>query len=136
MDLSNNLFIDYDSSLDSLKIKIISDKKFIILIENEYEDSTLYVILYSYIKNKNIQIKSIVAVLEKTLGKEYVNLINIVNFKFFDFILFKGELLYNDEEYHNSNFLFSTAEINNTLQIEVTTFNPHNLTENTKPLIL
>ncbi len=79
-------------------------------------------------------IKHVNAVKYRTLGIEYINLINIINFSYHEFILFKQQYLNEEETYQDSNFLFDT-EITpqQPLQIEITTFNKNEITTKTKP---
>lgn len=120
--------------LNFIKITIKNEYSFRITILRDLPTQELYVIIYSYLKNKNLTIKYVNAIRYKTLGIEYINLINIINFNYYDFLMFKNEVLSEDNMYYDSNFLFD-GNINpqQPLEIEITTFNKNNITTNTKP---
>jgi hypothetical protein len=86
------------------------------------------------LKNKNLVIKHVNAVRYRVLGVEYINLINIINFSYYEFFLFKTQLLSENNIYTDSNFLFDGGVGNqHPLKIEITTFNKNNITPFSKP---
>lgn len=138
MDIYNNLkYNDHSDYIPYLKINVINAYTFTIEISEELSDFELYTILYSYIKNKNIIIKSIVAIRKQILGFEYINLINITNFLFYDFVTFRKQYLNTEDWHSDSNFDFIN-NINDSfpLLIEIGTFNKHNISIHTKPISL
>jgi hypothetical protein len=76
----------------------------------------------------------VVGIRHRVIGIEYINLINIINFTYYEFLLFKEELFSDDNLYQDSNLLFNVDITNQQpLTIEVTTFNKHNITPQSKP---
>lgn len=117
-----------------IKITIKDEYTFTLTIEEDLSTYNLYIIIYSYLKNKNLVIKSVNAIRYRVLGVEYINLINIINFSYYEFFLFKNQLLSEDNTYADSNFLFEVDASNqHPLKIEITTFNKNNITHLTKP---
>lgn len=133
--LENNLGETNDSEyLPYIRVDVKNEYSFTITIWVSLEVYELYIILYSYIKNKNIVLKSITAIRHRTLGIEYINLINMVDCSYYEFLALKKQLLFEDNIYQDSNFLFDAGvSETNPLQIEINTFNKHKVTPNTKP---
>jgi hypothetical protein len=137
VDLADNLIESKDTKYASFVTVDIKNKyKFTLTITETITTKMLYITIFSYIKNKNIIIKSINAVRPRMLGLEYINLINIMNLSLHEFLLLKNQLLIDEEVYNDSNILFQeniSAEY--PLQLEIVTFNINNITTNTKPKI-
>ena len=129
--LANN---ESNKYLDFIKIKIKNEYFFTITIEKDLTTYHLYIIIFSYLKNKNLVIKSVNAIKYRVLGVEYINLINIINFSYYEFIFFKNQFMVEESSYYDSNFLFDIGtNSQHPLQIEISTFNKNNITMYTKP---
>lgn len=138
MHLSDNLEVNYsDSYLPYISINRIDDYKFTIKILNELDDNTLYTIIYSYLKNKNLVICKVYAMKQHLLGIEYINLINTTKLSYYEFILFKKRNLSDMGGYTDSHFnFFNNVNPQSPLTIEISTFNKHNICKYTKPRLL
>lgn len=138
MMISNNLIRTKDNNyLPYLEVIIKDDYTFIIKIKEDIETHKLYNIIYSYIKNKDLILKSVVALKPRVLGVEYINLINMVDLSYFEFTAMKKKFLSENAQYQDSNILFD-SDISDLapLQIEITTFNKNKITTNTKPRVV
>lgn len=128
------MYLKSDKHLDFIKIKIKNEYSFTLTIEKDLPTYDLYIIIYSYLKNKTLVIKSVNAIKYRILGIEYINLINIINFSYYEFILFKNHLLCEESSYYDSNFLFNIdSNPQQPLCIEINTFNKNGITIYTKP---
>lgn len=138
MNLTDNLIERRDTKhAPFVVVGIKNEYKFTLTITETISTKMLYITIYSYIKNKNIIIKSINAVRPRVLGLEYINLINIVNLSFHEFSLLKNQLFLDEGVYNDSNLLFQeNINAEYPLRLEIVTFNKNNVTINTKPKTL
>lgn len=138
MNLTDNLIESRDvKHAPFVVVDIKNEYKFTLTITETISTKMLYITIYSYIKNKNIIIKSINAVRPRVLGLEYINLINIINLSFHEFLLLKNQLFLDEGVYNDSNLLFQeNINAEYPLRLEIVTFNKNNVTINTKPKTL
>jgi len=120
--------------LNYLKIIILDEYKFGIEIDKEIKSEELYIIMFSYIKNENLVINKINLLKKRVIGTEYINLIGILNFSLYDFIIFRQQNLNRTSDYTDSNFDFvNSTDLETSITIEIQTFNKHGITPFTKP---